>query len=325
MITTVVGNYPKIPPSGQGVPSLRASIQLLDQGKLTPAQIRVVQEQNTVDVINEQVQAGIDLVTDGQVRWDDAITYLAGAIEGFTLTGLVRWFDSNTYYRQPVCQGKLAWKGPITARDYTFAAGHSPKPVKAVLTGPYTLAKLSVDAHYKDLRAFTLALAGVLNQEAKALEKAGAKLIQFDEPAIVRNKGDIGLFKEAMSALTAGLTARTALYTYYGDIQGIAPDFLKLPFNVFGLDFVGGAANWNVLRDFPKDRELAAGILDARNTRMETVDDVAQAVKRLSKLVPPSRLAVNPSCGLEFLPRVSARRKLDRLVEGVKKVQEVLA
>lgn len=325
MITTVVGNYPKIPPSGRGVPNLRASIQLLDQGKLTQAQLRAVQEQNTVDVINEHVQAGIDLVTDGHVRWDNPMTYLAGAIEGFALTGLVRWFDSNTYYRQPVCQGKLAWKGPITARDYTFAAGHSPRPVKAVLTGPHTLAKLSVDACYKDMRAFTLALAGVLNQEAKTLEKAGAKLIQFDEPAIVRNKGDIGLFKEAMTALTAGLTARTALYTYYGDIQSIASDFLKLPFNILGLDFVGGAANWNVVRDFPQDKELAAGILDARNTRMETVDEVAESVRRLSKIVPLSRLSVNPSCGLEFLPRVSARQKLNRLVEGARKAQEVLA
>jgi len=262
-------------------------------------------------------------VTDGQVRWDDAQTYFASRIEGFALSGLVRWFDTNTYYRQPVCQGKIAWKGPISVRDYRFAKEHSPRPVKAVLTGPYTLARLSTNSHYKGLRAFVLDLAQVLNQEAKALQEAGAAFIQFDEPAIVRNKGDFRLFREAMTLLSAGLTVKTALYTYFGDISGMYPEFLDLPFQVFGLDFVMGEAHWALLRDFPADRELGLGIVDARNTRMETVEEIVRAVQRISRVVPPSRLYVNPSCGLEFLPRSSAYQKLARLVEGARKAQEV--
>ncbi|MBI4308247.1 MAG: methylcobamide--CoM methyltransferase [Chloroflexi bacterium] len=324
MITTVVGSYPKIPPSGPGVPSLRNSIHLFDEGKISLAQLQQVQDQNTLDVINEQVRAGIDLVTDGQVRWDDAQTYVAGRIEGFTLSGLVRWFDTNTYYRQPVCQGRLAWKGPASVRDYKFAAEHSPRPVKAVITGPYTLARLSMNSHYKSFRSFALELAQVLNQEAKALQQAGATFIQFDEPAIVRNKGDFRLFREAMTLLGTGLTVKTALYTYFGDIAGMYPEFLELPFNVFGLDFVMGHAHWNLLRDFPSDRELGLGIMDARNTRMETVEEIVQAVQRISRVVPPSRLYLNPSCGLEFLPRSSAYQKLTRMVEGSRTAQEVL-
>lgn len=324
MITTVVGNYPKIPPSGPGVSNLRSSIHLFDEGKISLAQLHQVQDQNTIDVINEQVRAGTDLVTDGQVRWDDAQTYLAGRIEGFTLSGLVRWFDTNTYYRQPICRRKLAWKGPISVRDYKFAAEHSPRPVKAVITGPYTLARLSTNTHYNDFRSLALDLAQALNQEAQALQKAGATIIQFDEPAILRNKGDFGLFREAMASLTAGLTVKTALYTYFGDISGLYPDFLRLPFQVFGLDFVTGQAHWSLLRDFPSDRELGLGIVDARNTRMETVEEIVQAVQRISKVVPPSRLYVNPSCGLEFLPRSSAYQKLARMAEGARKAQEVL-
>lgn len=325
MITTAVGNYPKVP-SLSGGPNLRRAIGQADEGRISREELARVEEEATVDAIKEQVEAGLDLVTDGQVRWDDGQTYLAQKIAGFAINGLIRYFDSNTYYRQPIVEGKLAWRGPITVRDYQFAREHSAKPVKAALTGPFTLAKLSRNAHYQRFEDLVLDLARALNQEALALAAAGTPLVQFDEPMVLKAKGEFPLFREAMGVLREGVATKTALYTYFGDLQGLYPKFLELPFDLFGLDMVAGPQNYALLaQGFPADKELALGIVDARNTKMETVEEIAAAIERVRSVVPPDRLYVNPNCGLEFLPRRNAYNKLVRLVEGARRAQEVLA
>ena len=324
MITTVVGNYPKIGP-GTKAPNLRTAINRADRGELTSEDVLAVREQVTAEVISEQIQAGIDLVTDGLVRWGDGQTYLARAISGFSFTGLIRYFDTNTYFRQPVVESLLKWSAPITVADYEFAASHSTKPVKAVLTGPYTLARLSQDQKYHDQKRLVLDMAEVLNQEARALQAAGAPVIQFDEPAILKHKEEFPLFQEAMERLTQGLNPTLALYTYFDDISGVYPAFLKLPFQVFGLDYVMGKANWDVVVDVPSDVSLGLGVVNARNTRMETDEEIGDALRRIAPIVPLERLSINPNCGLEFLPRETAYQKLVRMVEGAKKALEVAA
>ncbi|MBI4233129.1 MAG: methylcobamide--CoM methyltransferase [Chloroflexi bacterium] len=323
MITTVVGNYPKIGPRTRA-PSLRNAIAQYDVGKITLEELRRIEDAVTVEVMEEQARTGVELVTDGQVRWEDGLTYFARSVGGFSVNGLLRYFDTNTYFRQPVAEGKLAWQGPISLRDFQFARQHSQRPVKPVITGPYTLARLSRNQAYPDLRGMSLALAEILNQEARELEKAGAPLIQVDEPAILLHKEDFPLFREAMAVLTRGLKARMALYTWFKDIGGLYPDLLHLPFQVFGLDFVMGRANFDILKDFPGDKALGFGIADARNTRMESIEGLVEAIRRIARVVSPDRLYVNPNCGLEFLPRETAYAKLVRMVEGVKKAQEVV-
>ena len=324
MITTVVGNYPKISPESKA-PNLRTAISRFDTGRITQEELRRVEEEVTREVIEEQVRVGLDIVTDGHIRWDDGQTYFASKIKGFALKGLIRYFDSNTYYRQPVAEARLERNGPIEKEDYLFAAQHSHKPVKAVITGPYTLARLSQSGCYQNLRDLVMDLASLLNQEARSLAEAGAPIIQFDEPSILKHKTDLPLFQEAARVLTEGVETKTAVYTYFGDISGLYPDFLRLPFDVIGLDFVMGKANFDLLADFPEDKELGFGILDARNTRMEPVEEVVEAIGRISRVVPLERLHVNPSCGLEFLPRANAYAKLERLVEAANKVREVQA
>jgi 5-methyltetrahydropteroyltriglutamate--homocysteine methyltransferase len=170
-----------------------------------------------------------------------------------------------------------------------------------------------------------LDLAEVLNQEARALQAAGAPVIQFDEPAILKHKEDFPLFQEAMTRLTQGLNPTLALYTYFDDIAGVYPAFLKLPFQVFGLDYVMGKANWDVVVDVPSDVSLGLGVVNARNTRMETEEEIGDALRRIAPVVPQDRLYINPNCGLEFLPRDTAYQKLVRMVEGSKKAMEVAA
>ncbi len=324
MSVTAVGNYPKLS-ERPGGPNLRRAIARFETGEIFLDELRAVQDAVTLEVIREQVEAGLDLVTDGMIRWDDGQTYIARALEGFQITGLIRYFDSNTYYRQPMAVSRVRWKGPITVQDYEFAASNSPKPVKAVLTGPYTLARLSKDSHYHDLRAFVLDLAQALNQEALALQEAGAPVIQFDEPSIVRNPSDFQLLEEAAQVLTDGISrSRTAIYTYFGSVGKIGAAFFRLPFTIIGLDLVEGPDNWTLLSQFPADKHLAAGIVDARNTKMESIEGLVETIGRLLEHVSPDRLYVNPSCGLEFLPRSRAFEKLQRLSEGARRAREVL-
>ena len=324
MQTTVVGNYPKIGP-GANAPSLRAAISRHQLGRISDDELHRIGDEVTKEVLADQARAGIDVVTDGQIRWDDPQTYFASKITGFEITGLTRYFDTNTYYRQPVAGARLQWEEPISVADYRFAAANSEKPVKATVIGPYTLAKLVRWPHYSVLQDVVMDLARILNQEARALAEAGAVIVQFDEPAILKNKGEFPLFSTAMTTLVEGVATKTALYSYFGDISGIASEFLSLPFDIIGLDFVMGDENFGSLSDFPEGKDLGLGIMDARNTKMETVDDIVRQIDRVRRSVSLDRIQVGPSCGLEFLPRSTAYNKLVRVVEGVAKAREVLS
>ena len=322
MLATAVGSYPKIPNRPRPA-RLRQAIARLDRGEISREELAQVQDEVTLEAINEQAEAGLDLVTDGQVRWDDDQTHIAQRLEGFEIGGLVRYFDTNTYYRQPIVKGPVRWTSPILLRDYEFAAAHSPKPVKALLTGPYTLAALSTDNHYGDRRRLVLDLAEALRQEALALAAAGAPFIQLNEPAIVQAKEDAPLLQEALAKMLDGVKSETALYTWFGDAAGILPALADTPVGLIGLDFVWGPANWDELRHASFSKGLGFGIVDARNTRMETADEIAEQVRRVCEVVPAERLHVNPSCGLEYLPRETAFEKLKTLAEGVRRAGAV--
>mgnify|MGYP000106106642 CR=1 FL=1 len=314
MITTVVGSYPKIP----DLPApgrWRTAKERFQRGEISAEALLEVEREVTREVIQEQAEVGIDLLTDGQIRWEDPVTYFARALEGFEIDGLQRWFDTNMYYRVPIAVGEVQWTGPITVDDYRFARSTSPKPLKPVITGPYTMARLSSSRYYATFEDFVLSLSLALNHELRALDAEDPPLIQIDEPAILKHKSDFSLFREAMATLTEGVRAPLALYTYFGDVSGIYPEILDLPFDAIGLDFVAGPKNWEVLERAPFTKSLGFGILDARNTRLEGVDEVLRALDRITQHVPLDRIFLNPSAGLEFLPRRVARAKLERLVE----------
>lgn len=323
MKITAVGNYPKIGEGAEGQ-KLRRAIARSDRGELTPEELARVEDEVTRVVIEEQVSSGLDMVTDGMIRWDDGQTYIARQLEGFEATGLLRYFDTNTYYRQPVAKGPVGWSGPILVNDYKFAAACTSLPVKAVITGPYTLAKLSRSDHHRDLDHLAMELADAMRQEALALESEGVPLLQVDEPAIVRNKEDWGLFRQVMERFTAGLSVERMLYTWFGDVSGL-DGFFDLNFDGFGLDFVMGAANFDLLDRFPTEKTLGLGIVDARNVRMETVEYISSKVMEVSSRVSLGRIHLSPSCGLDYLPRETAIAKLRRMAEGAASLKEAVS
>jgi 5-methyltetrahydropteroyltriglutamate--homocysteine methyltransferase len=157
-----------------------------------------------------------------------------------------------------------------------------------------------------------------------ASEKAGVPIIQVSEPAILKRKEDFPLFRQALEQMMEGVAVEAHLYTWFGDIGGLFPQILELPFSTIGLDFVMGSANYEIISREPFTKKLGLGIVDARNTRLETVEQIVDRIRRVSDVVPLDGLYVNPSSRLEYLPREVAEAKLKRIVEGMRRAQEVL-
>lgn len=311
--TTAVGSYPKPPDEGQPF-VLRKTLHAVERGEASDKAVARAQEELTRAVVSEQEDAGIDVITDGQVCWDDMVTPFARNIAGFEIGGLLRFFDNNVYYRRPVCVGEVEWRGPSSVDGWGFADSAASRPVKAVIPGPVTFARLSVDEHYGDHESFVLALALVLAQEAFELEAAGARHLQIDEPSLLDAPEDLELAARALDLVTGELEqAEVTLATYWGDAKRLGADLFLLPATTFALDFVSGPANWELIDELPQGKKLQAGIVDARNTKLEGEPELRRDIDHLAKKVGAERLIVAPSCGLEFLPREPARRKLERL------------
>ena len=141
--STVVGNYPKLP-TGKGDVNIRRLLHRFDKGEMTPGELDQAYNQVTDRVVREQVEAGIDLPTDGQVRWDDIVTPFAAAAEGFRIGGLIRWFDNNVYYRKPKIVSQIKWVKPVTVDSYRLASAAAGQKGERQYCHPRTASHVSV-------------------------------------------------------------------------------------------------------------------------------------------------------------------------------------
>jgi len=286
--------------------------------ELTDAQLEETCREITSAVIKEQEAAGIDLLTDGQIRWEDLVTPVAKRLDGFEINGLSRWFNNNTYYRRPILHKAPVRRGAILVDFYKAAKAAARKPVKAVLPGPYTFAVVSEDRHYKKLRPFVMKMAEILNAEAQALAAAGAPVVQFDEPAIGVGKTDMKLAVEALNAAARGVKAKIGVATYFGALNGALEPLMRAKVDIVGIDVVSEPRTLAALKRVKVTKELALGCLDARNTKLESVAELHALFNAVKKQVPLDRVHVNPNCGLEFLPHSQALAKVKRLVDAVR-------
>ncbi len=319
MISTTVGNYPKVAEGTYGT-TLISAITRWQRKELGDAQLEQTCQEITKAVIQEQERAKLDLLTDGQIRWEDLVTPIARRLDGFEINGLSRWFNNNVYYRRPILHKTPKWTKPILVEEYRQAAACARKPVKAVLPGPYTFMKVSEDRHYKNDRKFARKIAELLHAEAQALAVAGAPFVQFDEPALgyaLEQRPDLKLAVEALNIAASGLKAKTAVYTYFGSLNGGFEALQRAKVDVIGVDVVSDPSMLSTLKRAKITKELALGCLDARNTKLESIGELHALFNVVTKRVPADRLYVNPNCGLEFLPHSQALAKLERLAEAV--------
>ena len=295
---------------------LRRTLAQRDKGEETEEAVQAAQDRMTELALAEQAEAGLDFVTDGQIRWADPISHLASKLSGVRINGLLRFFDTNFYFRQPVVQSKLERTEPLLLEEFKFAREKSLRPVKVVLTGPYTLARHSMvenggaGGFDKMLEGYTAALAA----EIAALAAAGATVIQVEEPALLKYPDDFPRLEQCLSALAMSkASAQLALVLYFGDPAPIYDHLQTLPVDILGLDFTYNPGLVDKVASNGTARTLALGLVDGRNTRLEDPAALARQLEKLAHDTALNRAYLSPSCGLEYLPRDRARQKLRHL------------
>lgn len=314
LLTANHSSYPRIGSTSEEQ-MLRRAITQRDQGRGTDADVRNAQDGLVLLALEDQKNAGLDLVTDGMIRWHDPISHLAARLEGARTGDLLRYFDTNFYFRRPVIDGKLARPDPLVLEEYRWAAQKSPQAVKAVLTGPLTLARLSLlEDPTANPDALVMSYAQALSAEVSDLAAAGAPAIQIDEPWIARHPSDFPLALQAWS-LMAGRKGNAKLWlaTFFGDAAPLYARLQDSPFDVIVLDFTYSPNLLHIIEAEGSAKPLGLGLIDGRNTKLEDQDMIARQVERVLTRVTTSHCYLTTSCGLEYLPRDRARLKLGHL------------
>jgi 5-methyltetrahydropteroyltriglutamate--homocysteine methyltransferase len=322
LLTTTVGSFPK----PDYVVHARNQFSL---GKISRQELKEVELKATAEVIRLQEDIGLDILVDGEMYRGDMVAFFAGepggkAIDGTKLGGLVRSYG-NRYYHKPVITGKLRWPGPMTLDMWRYAQGLTDKPVKGMLTGPYTMVDWLFDEHYGDRTQAVLDMAAVLHQEALELDKAGASYIQVDEPAATTRFDEMDLVSRGLAIVTQGLKAKTVTHFCYGDFARVFDQIVSLP--VDQLDIETANSDYDLLELFRGNRfnkDLAMGVLDVHSHRIETVAEVVTGIRRGLEVVPPQRLYIDPDCGLKTRTWDEAAAKLRVMVQAVRQVRKEL-
>ncbi len=308
-------SYPRIGESAE-FQSLRRTIAAWEKGEKTGSDLHAAEDRMTELALSEQAGAGLDVVTDGQIRWYDPVSHLAGKLQGVRINGLLRFFDTNFYFRQPVIESEIKRTKPLIVEEFVFAKGKTARTVKPVLTGPYTLARLSIEdenqpgGFEKALEGYTAAL----GEEVAALAAAGATLIQVDEPALLKNTADFRHAEKGLASLAARKgAAQLALALYFGDPAPLYNRLQTLPVDILNLDFTYSSRLVETIAASGASKTLALGMVDGRNTRLEDPASVSRQLERMTSSLGSGRVYLNPSCGLEYLPRDRALLKLKHL------------
>ena len=224
-------SYPRIGGTRE-LQQLRRTIAAWERKEANDETLHAAQNALVHAAIKEQEEAGLDVLTDGLIRWYDPISHLAGKMDGIEISGLLRFFDTNSYFRQPVAKAAIQAKNGLTVPEFEFATTATQKPVKAVLTGPYTLARHTIAEHapYKQIGPLTHAYAEVLAKEIAALAERGCQIIQLDEPAILKHRPDFSILQRAVQFLSRHKGKATlSLAVYFGDPQPLYERLQSFP------------------------------------------------------------------------------------------------
>ena len=315
--TTTVGSFPK--------PEYLTKARFqFSKGQVSKTELEQLEKKATKEWIDFQEEIGINILVDGEMYRGDMVTYFAENFKGFEISGLVRSYG-NRYYRKPVAVAEIERANPVTVSWYKFAQDLTQKPVKGMLTGPYTIMDWSFDEFYPSRRDFCLRLAEVIHEEAKDLEQAGARYIQIDEPAVSVRPEELELAIEAMGIVTNGLKSYTLTHICYGDFQKIYPKMLDIPVNQIDLELSNNEFDLlDLFKKAPFTRDIGLGVLDVHSHRVETKDEVKARIQKALKTIPKEKIYVSPDCGLKTREVEEAKAKLRVMVEATKEVRESL-
>jgi 5-methyltetrahydropteroyltriglutamate--homocysteine methyltransferase len=293
-------------------------------GRISDEELHALERQATADWIRFQDELGVDLLVDGEMYRGDMATFFAEEMDGFTIGGLVRSYG-NRYYRKPIAVGDVRRTHPITVDAWRYAQSLTSRPVKGMLTGPYTIADWSFDEHYGNRRDFVLDLARAIHEEALDLVAAGARFVQVDEPAASARMDELPLVAEAMGIVTDGLDAHAITHICYGDFMRAYPALLDIPVDQIDLEMTN--SDFDLLarfRDVPFTKAIGLGVVDSHSHRIESVDEVVRGIRLALAVLPPDRIVLDPDCGLKTRTVEDSKDKLRVIVAAARQVRAEL-
>jgi 5-methyltetrahydropteroyltriglutamate--homocysteine methyltransferase len=240
------------------------------------------------EAIDDQLTAELDRVVEGQLRWDDMLAHPLAVHDSVSTGGIVRYYDNNNFYRDPVVRGDLDFSGDV-ADELDAAAEHVDEGLQAVLPGPYTLADLATDEHYGDESDFLAAVGDFLAGEAKAFPEEVETLFLL-EPSLLENPpgdGEDARASEAIDAVAAATDADVVAHTYWeshGGDEGldekVYAHLLDADIDAVGFDFVANHEdNAYVISEYGCTDDVALGVVDGQNTLVETPEEIAERVE----------------------------------------------
>jgi len=334
LTTTVVGSYPQ--PDwlvdrallSKGVPRVR----LEAMWRVPEAFLEQAQDDATIVAIREMERAGIDIISDGEIRRESYSNRFATALDGVDVENpgtITDRYGNET--RVPRVVGPIRRARPVELRDMEFLRRNTDHPAKITLPGPFTMAQQARNEFYRDVEAMAMDFAEAVNAEARELQAAGADVIQLDEPWL-RNDPE-GAKRYAVPAINralAGLTVPTALHLCFGYAAVVKhqkpagysflPQLAETIASQISIEAAQPKLDLGVLADLA-GKTIILGVIDLGDPAVETVEQVATRIRAGLARVAPHRLVLAPDCGMKYLPRETAFGKLKALSDGARVVR----
>jgi len=277
-------------------------------------------------VIDDQQEAGLDLITEGQLRWDDMLAHPLTVHDNVSAEGIVRYYDNNNFYREPVVEGELAFSGDV-AGELEKAATQTDS-LQAVLPGPYTLAELATDEFYGDEANFLGAVAEFLEGETEAFPEHETLFLL--EPSLVTDAPGDGMDErasEAIDRVASATNADVVVQTYWGSLtEKVHAHLLDADIDAVGYDLVTDhEQNLENIAEYGTKDDVSLGIVDGQTTLVESAETVAERVEWFCAETPDpitfDNVYMTTNTELFYLPVSKYREKLGVLGEVAELVE----
>jgi 5-methyltetrahydropteroyltriglutamate--homocysteine methyltransferase len=313
--------------AGRFPPRVRAK----ELWRVAPEYLDQAQDDATLIAIREQERAGLDIITDGEQRRESYSNRFATALEGVDIANPGTALDRSGHPNPvPRVTGKIRRKHPVEVRDVQFLRANTDRAIKITVPGPFTMSQQAQNDFYKDEQELVLDYAAAVNAEIKDLFKAGADIVQIDEPYMQARPDKarkIGL--RGLEAALDGVKGTTAIHISFGyaaiihvrpEGYSFLPELAGSAVQQVSIETAQSHLDCAVLETLP-GKTIILGVLDLSDMAIETPETVAARIRRALPHVPAEKIVVAPDCGLKYLPREVAFGKMKAMVEGAKIVR----
>ncbi len=330
--TTVVGSYPQpgwlIDRARLGE-RLPPRVRARELWRVPEPFLEEAQDDATRLAVQDMERAGVDVITDGEMRRESYSNRFATALDGVDVDDPGVALD-RTGHENPVPRvvGPIRRTRPVEVRDVEFLRSLTERRIKITVPGPFTMTQQAQNDHYADDRSLALAYADAVNDELRDLKAAGADVVQIDEPYLQARPEQAREYAiEAINSALDGIDGETVLHTCFGYAHVVQDKPSGYPFlreldgcaaTHVSLEAAQPQLDPEVLRDLP-GKTIVLGVLDLGSSEVETPDVVADRIRKALAVVPRERLVVAPDCGMKYLPRELAFRKLEAMVAGARR------